>query len=480
MAVFYGSGAYALGAAASAWHFTGTSAFALLPFAAVVGAIIAVPFGLIALRVRRHTFIVITIAVFFIFQLMAYNLSFTHGTSGMNAPFITWPASGVQHALLLHRAGHRGGHDRHRLADPPVPLRPPVARHQGRRGPGARAWRADHAGQAVGVRHLRRDRRDDRAVWFYFIGQVQPNTGFDPLFDLTIVLMAFLGGYGSIAGTVLGALIVEPATLWLNTQPEFSGGYLSEILLGGVFLIVVLFMPRGIVPTGGEWITRLRSRGRPAVIPATRSAARPRGPCPPRPSARAAREVPGDRAAADRRDQEGLRRRAGANGASIAVDEGTVAGLIGPNGSGKTTLFNVITGYDRADEGQVWFGDTVITNAAPDKVFATGIGRTFQLTRIFPRLTVIENMLIAAQARDKPRNLLSQLLCGVPSSLSLSCCRSPTHGRPANGFSPTATSTAPQYRRRLAAFGAGAATKTMVWCPAVGAGRPDRLRQAAG
>ena len=95
------------------------------------------------------------------------------------------------------------------------------------------------------------------------------------------------------------------------------------------------------------------------------------------------------------------------NGASIAVDEGTVAGLIGPNGSGKTTLFNVITGYDRADEGQVWFGDTVITNAAPDKVFATGIGRTFQLTRIFPRLTVIENMLIAAQARDKPKNLLS-------------------------------------------------------------------------
>ena len=67
----------------------------------------------------------------------------------------------------------------------------------------------------------------------------------------------------------------------------------------------------------------------------------------------------------------------------------------------------MITGYDRADEGQVWFGDTTITNAAPDKVFATGIGRTFQLTRIFPRLTVIENMLIAAQARDKPKNLLS-------------------------------------------------------------------------
>jgi ABC-type branched-subunit amino acid transport system ATPase component len=95
------------------------------------------------------------------------------------------------------------------------------------------------------------------------------------------------------------------------------------------------------------------------------------------------------------------------DGASIEVDEGTVAGLIGPNGSGKTTLFNVITGYARADEGQVYFGDRVITNAAPDKVFAAGVGRTFQLTRIFPRLTVLENMLVAAQAREKPKNLLA-------------------------------------------------------------------------
>jgi neutral amino acid transport system ATP-binding protein len=83
--------------------------------------------------------------------------------------------------------------------------------------------------------------------------------------------------------------------------------------------------------------------------------------------------------------------------ASICVDEGTIAGLIGPNGSGKTTLFNVITGYQRPDAGEVFFGERVITRLAPDKVFAAGIGRTFQLTRIFSRLTVLENMLVAAQ-----------------------------------------------------------------------------------
>lgn len=84
---------------------------------------------------------------------------------------------------------------------------------------------------------------------------------------------------------------------------------------------------------------------------------------------------------------------------SISVDKGSITGLIGPNGSGKTTLFNVITGYERPDAGSVMFGDVPITNATPDKVFSLGIGRTFQLTRIFPRLTVMENMHVAAQRK---------------------------------------------------------------------------------
>ena len=81
---------------------------------------------------------------------------------------------------------------------------------------------------------------------------------------------------------------------------------------------------------------------------------------------------------------------------TVEIEEGSVAGLIGPNGSGKTTLFNVITGYAKADEGQVYLADKKITNATPDKVFALGIGRTFQLTRIFASLTVLENMLVAS------------------------------------------------------------------------------------
>jgi ABC-type branched-subunit amino acid transport system ATPase component len=84
----------------------------------------------------------------------------------------------------------------------------------------------------------------------------------------------------------------------------------------------------------------------------------------------------------------------------MEVEKGAIHGLIGPNGSGKTTLFNVITGYERIQEGEVRFDGSEITNARPDRVFELGVGRTFQLTRIFPRLSVLENMLVATQRTE--------------------------------------------------------------------------------
>jgi neutral amino acid transport system ATP-binding protein len=81
---------------------------------------------------------------------------------------------------------------------------------------------------------------------------------------------------------------------------------------------------------------------------------------------------------------------------SLTAPAGGITGLIGPNGSGKTTLFNAITGYERIDAGQVYLDEHRITGASPQRVFSLGVGRTFQLTRIFPRLTVLENMLVPA------------------------------------------------------------------------------------
>jgi neutral amino acid transport system ATP-binding protein len=98
---------------------------------------------------------------------------------------------------------------------------------------------------------------------------------------------------------------------------------------------------------------------------------------------------------------------------SLTAQAGRITGLIGPNGSGKTTLFNAITGYERIDSGQVYLDEQRITGASPQHVFALGIGRTFQLTRIFPRLTVLENMLVPAKrghpARERREHAMDLL-----------------------------------------------------------------------
>src|SRR5208337_5589388 len=83
------------------------------------------------------------------------------------------------------------------------------------------------------------------------------------------------------------------------------------------------------------------------------------------------------------------------DGVTLNVDEKTVTILIGPNGSGKTTLINVITGFQKPDEGQIYYGSTDITGWSPQQVYRTGIARTFQIPAMFGKLTVLENLLVA-------------------------------------------------------------------------------------
>ncbi len=93
---------------------------------------------------------------------------------------------------------------------------------------------------------------------------------------------------------------------------------------------------------------------------------------------------------------------------SLTVEPGELLGIIGPNGSGKTTLFNCVTGVFEPTAGRVRFKDHEITGLRPDAVCKRGIARTFQLIQLFPQMTVLENMLMAAQ--EKEGTLLSRLL----------------------------------------------------------------------
>ena len=90
------------------------------------------------------------------------------------------------------------------------------------------------------------------------------------------------------------------------------------------------------------------------------------------------------------------------DGVSLQVGQGSITGLIGPNGSGKSTLFDCISGFQRQDAGRVWLQEKVtaveLTALPPVKVVRAGLRRTFQQLKVFPRLSVLDNLLTAAQA----------------------------------------------------------------------------------
>jgi ABC-type branched-subunit amino acid transport system ATPase component len=102
------------------------------------------------------------------------------------------------------------------------------------------------------------------------------------------------------------------------------------------------------------------------------------------------------------------------DGCSLAVPRGKISGLIGPNGSGKTTTFNLLTGLTAPDAGQVLHDGVDIAGMKPYRIFHRGITRTFQITRVFREMTVLENMLSVtglvvpeAMARERAEELLA-------------------------------------------------------------------------
>jgi branched-chain amino acid transport system permease protein len=255
-AVFFGSGAYALAIAAEKLHLNGGwNVFELVPFAGLVAGLIAVPFGLIALRTRRHTFVVITIAIFFIFQLSAFNLGITGGSSGLQTPTPLWTAIGynqrfyyVASLILVLTVLMAWGIRRSRFGLQLLAIRDDEDRARGLGVRTARVKLLAFVASAVPTGMV-------GAVYAYFLGQIFPQFAFDPLFDITIALMAFFGGLGTLAGPLLGALLLE--SLQQEFTLHFSAGSLYLIVYGALFLVVILLLPRGVVPSlAGLWQRR--------------------------------------------------------------------------------------------------------------------------------------------------------------------------------------------------------------------------------
>ncbi|HUY76293.1 MAG TPA: branched-chain amino acid ABC transporter permease [Ktedonobacterales bacterium] len=268
-AAYFGIGCYTIAILCQDWHIQGGwGPFWTVPIAGVLAALVAIPTGAIALRTRKHTFIVITIAIFFIAQLMAYNLrGLTGGSQGLSLPFPLWDP-GVYNLPFYYVI----------LAILLVAL--------------AASWWVRNSKFGLGLLAIRDD--EDRArglgvktvpmkltafvisaffvgmcgaVWAYFLGSIYPPFAFDALFDVTIALMAFMGGLGTLSGPIIGAVILIPAQQYFTLYYGQNGYYL--ILYGALFLVVILLLPQGIVPSVSRlWVKVFTPREAPAMPPA--------------------------------------------------------------------------------------------------------------------------------------------------------------------------------------------------------------------
>jgi branched-chain amino acid transport system permease protein len=248
-AVFFGTGAYALALMCQDWHIPGGYLpFALLPLCGVLAALVALPIGAVALRARGHAFVVITIAIFFIFQLLAYNLrNITNGSTGLSLPIPPW--NGYVYNLPFIYVG---------LGILVLAF--------------ATSWFVRNSKYGLGLLAIRDD--EDRArglgvrtgpykliafvisaffvgmaggLWAYFFESIRPEFAFNALFDVALALTTFLGGAGTLGGPLLGALLLVPAQQYFALQYGESGLYL--IIYGALFLVVLLLLPEGIIPT---------------------------------------------------------------------------------------------------------------------------------------------------------------------------------------------------------------------------------------
>jgi branched-chain amino acid transport system permease protein len=97
------------------------------------------------------------------------------------------------------------------------------------------------------------------AIYAYYLGSVYPPFAFEAIFDVTIALMAFLGGLGTVTGPIIGALLIEPAQQYLTLK--FTSGGIALIMFGALFLIVIRYLPEGVVTSLSQLIRkRIRSR----------------------------------------------------------------------------------------------------------------------------------------------------------------------------------------------------------------------------
>jgi ABC-type branched-subunit amino acid transport system ATPase component/ABC-type branched-subunit amino acid transport system permease subunit len=214
---------------------------------------------------------------------------------------------------------------------------------------------------------------------------VTPDTVFGMLVSAQALILALFGGVGSLWGPVIGAMVLVPLAEGLNAELGNVLPGIQGVVYGVAIIVIILCAPEGVY-----WrvLDRLNRDKRPAAretVPAAPVVTLPQP-----------RRATGGELLVLRGigiSFGGLR---ALDEIDLAVPEGGLYGIIGPNGAGKTTLFNVINGFLAPSNGTTEFAGETITGLRPSRICRRGIGRTFQVVRAFPRMSVLENVIVGA------------------------------------------------------------------------------------
>ncbi len=246
-ATYYGIGAYSLALICQHWNIPGGYLpFVLLPASGLIAAAFALPLGWVALGSRRYTFVVITIAILFIFQLLAYNMSMTNGAQGMYFPIPPWerdqynlPFFYVALALLLSASCVSWWVRRSKFGLNLLAIRDDEERA---RSLGVQTEQLKLMAYIISAFFIGMVGGIDG----YFGGFISPSFAFAPIFDVTVALMVLFGGVATLSGPILGSLLLEPLQQYLTIQLGIAG--LDLIVFGSLLLVVILALPEGIIP----------------------------------------------------------------------------------------------------------------------------------------------------------------------------------------------------------------------------------------
>jgi branched-chain amino acid transport system permease protein len=217
--------------------------------------------------------------------------------------------------------------------------------------------------------------------WTY----IDPSIAFNPMISFQVVIMALLGGAGSLFGPVLGVI---PLVLLFEVLTATLPNHFS-IVLGAIFVLIVMMLPKGVIGLIAPWSWSTPAVGVTGAAPV--------------------RDQSGPLLRVDDASKSfgGLR---AVDRVSFEVARGQIVGIIGPNGSGKTTLLNLLSGALVPSSGTIRFGGIAIAGLKPHRIARLGLARTFQLVRVMPDLTVAENVAAAALFSAAPARATSREL----------------------------------------------------------------------